>query len=107
MDAVTAMELATIKWRDFVQRFLPELEAAQFTEEQLSTKFDTIATYITLGWIYRGAIDDKDEATLRVIVEASDLTNKVALLSTWDEMSVEKKATFWRFARWFFNTVLC
>jgi len=40
-------------------------------------------------------------------VEASDLGNKVELLATWDKMSEERKQLFWRYATFFFNTVLC
>jgi hypothetical protein len=107
MQAPTATDLARLKWHDFKQHFLAELQASGFSNEQLIITWDTMATYITLAWLYRGAIDDKDEETLRMVLEASDLDNKVQVLATWDSMSVEKKARFWRYARWFFNTVLC
>ena len=106
MDSPTVNDLAACKWRDFVQAFLPELERAQFDKAALATPWTTVATYITLAWIYRAAVDDEDEAILRTAVEASDLSNKVALLQVWDEMSTDKKARFWRFAKWFFNTCL-
>jgi len=106
MDVPTASDLARCKWRDFVQVFLPELQQAGFDKEVLATTWDSVAGYITLAWIYRTAIDDEDERLLRTAVEASDMSNKTQLLDTWDGMSAAKKARFWRFAKWFFNTVL-
>lgn len=107
MDVPTVNDLAACKWRDFVQVFLPELQRAGFDKQALTTQWHTVATYITLAWIYRTAIDDEDEKLLRTAVEASDMENKVEILQVWDEMSSEKKARFWRFAKWFFATVLC
>jgi hypothetical protein len=106
MDApLTATETARVQWGVFVQRFLPELQAAGFGEEQLTVTWDTVATYIGGAWLLRGAIDNEDADTLRVMVEASDLANKEQLLATWDAMSATKKGSFWRFAKWFFNVV--
>jgi len=102
----TAMDVASDKWRDFKQHFLPQLQAAKFSDEQLATSWNTIATYIALAWLYRPFVDDKDEATLRIFVEASDLTNKVQILQVWDDMKHEQKQRFWRYAKWFFNVVL-
>jgi hypothetical protein len=106
MQPPTAMDVASDKWCDFKQHFLPQLQAANFTDEQLSVSWSTIATYISLAWLYRSFVDEQDEATLRILVEASDLTNKVDILQVWDALQKEQKQRFWRYAKWFFNVVL-
>lgn len=100
-------EHARTKWHNFVQRFLPELQAAGFAPHQLATPWAEIATYITLAWMYRPLVEEKDEQALRALVLASQLDNTESILRAFDALNDDKRALFWRYVRFFFNTVLC
>ena len=103
----SAKDQAREKWHNFLQRFLPELQAAEFTDEQLTTTWDEMAVFIQLAWLYRPVVEDRDEETLRGALLASGAPNTQAILRVWDGLAEERKTLFWRYAKLFFNTVLC
>ncbi len=100
-------QLARSKWNNFVQRFYADLIAAEFTEEHLATDWNTVAAYITLAWLYRPLVEEQDYEALAGMLRASDAPNVDAILRVYDAWDDDRRHLFWRYAKFFFNTVLC
>lgn len=98
---------ARAKWNNFTQRFYADLVEAEFSDADLATDWNTVAAYITLAWLYRPLVDEENVEQLTTMLRASDAPNVEAILRVYAKWSDDRKALFWRYAKFFFNTVLC
>jgi len=104
----TADELARVKWYNFMDRFSWEIEQAAFEKEEIEElTWDNVQAAIRAGWLVRAMIDNEDADGLRVMIMASDLRNAEQVVATYEKLDDHKRRMFWRYAKFFFNTVLC